>query len=190
MREVPIEILGAVLRLDPETGKLYWRERDIDMFATAKRPTNACAVWNGKYAGREALASPFDARGYLHGSILNRAFLAHRVVFALSHGRWPIGDVDHIDGDPSNNRPENLREATRLENNRNMRGKRISSSQYKGVSWRPDIQKWTASCKGDFGGKYLGVFLSEIEAARAYDAFARVEHGEFARLNFPHGEPA
>jgi AP2 domain/HNH endonuclease len=90
--------------------------------------------------------------------------------------------VDHKD--PHNmldNKRSNLRLATNQENSMNTRSHAGSSSQYKGVSWFKKTGKWMATCNR----KYLGLFDSELDAARAYDATARELFGEFVYLNFP-----
>lgn len=111
--------------------------------------------------------------------------MAHRVAFALFHGRWPDNEIDHRDGDGGNNRPDNLRDATHRENQRN-RISTIGRSTYKGVSWQAAAQKWQASIVGADGfSRHIGIFTDETAAARAYDCAAMREHGEFARLNFP-----
>ncbi len=66
-----------------------------------------------------------------------------------------------------------------------MRGDRPVTSQYKGVRWKPNRQKWYASIARDKKYHHLGVFDNEMEAAKAYDAAARHFHGEYAKLNFP-----
>lgn len=90
--------------------------------------------------------------------------------------------VDHIDGDTLNNVRSNLRLCTQRQNQFNRRGKRNSSSRFRGVNlhrrhWRAEI-----FCL-DGSRKYLGSFDNEVDAARAWNAAAIVEHGEFARLN-------
>ena len=181
-----IETLRSLLRLDPETGKLYWRERGVEWFKRGYSSADAnCRAWNTKYAGKEAFTSD-DGRGYARSHIFGLSYRAHRIVFALSHGYWPAGEIDHIDGDPSNNKPANLREASRKENMRNRMSRRDSSSVYCGVSWITRDKRWRAACTNPSGKKvHLGQFTDEIEAARAYDAAAREWHGEYAATNFP-----
>lgn len=185
--DITVETLQQLLRLEQGTGRLYWRERGIEMFRDTPKKTAAseCARWNNRFASREAFANT-SKRGYRYGRVLNRFLQAHRVVFAIANGRWPNGDVDHRDGDPGNNAPDNLREATRQENLRNAGARRASSSRFKGVHWQHRQKKWCAQCVDASGRKrHLGFFDDEAAAARAYDGIAREVHGDFARLNFP-----
>ena len=176
MNEIPIGTLRSLLKLDPETGRLFWRERE-PVGANSK-------TWNTRFAGREALITD-HGDGYRQGRILGRRFRAHRVVFAIHHGFWPAMPLDHVNGDPGDNRPDNLREATIAENNRNRVGKSGCSSRFCGVSWHKGDRKWHASCRDTRGkSKFLGSFNDECSAALAYDAYASVEHGAFANLNF------
>lgn len=91
---------------------------------------------------------------------------------------WPR--VDHRDGDGLNNRRENLRRATDVQNARNGR-QRKHSSRFKGVTWNKAGRRWRAQ----IGRTYLGQFEDEEVAARVYDGAARRSFGEFAALNFP-----
>lgn len=90
--------------------------------------------------------------------------------------------TDHRNGDGLDNRRANLRRATKAQNNRNRR-KTIGYSKYKGVGWHEN--RWCAQIKVNGKKIHLGRFISEEDAARAYDAAARREFGEFAALNFP-----
>ena len=96
----------------------------------------------------------------------------------------PAGmDVDHVDHDGLNNRRANLRLCTRAQNLANSRKGSGTSSRFKGVCWYKPSSKWMA--KGSLNRKtiYLGYFDSEVEAAKAYNAFAIEHYGEHALLN-------
>lgn len=106
-------------------------------------------------------------------------FLVHHII------RPPKGMVvDHINGDPWDNRRCNLRVCTHAENLRNRRQhSRGCKNPFKGVY--PYPRGWLARICLDNESFYLGVYKSPETAALAYDAAALALHGEFARLNFP-----
>lgn len=100
----------------------------------------------------------------------------------------PAGmEIDHINGNPLDNRRSNLRICTHRQNACN-RKKMSQTSQYKGVTWNKRSSKWQAQVMSHQKMFYLGLFTSEFDAAKAYDAAARKHFGEFARLNFPESE--
>lgn len=177
------EVLRQLLRYDPETGKLFWRNRPSSLVASGRGRTSQAAAntWNAAYAGKEALCCLCNY-GYLRGAVLNKTVRAHIVVWAMAHGAWPTGDIDHIDGNRQNNRVENLREASRSQNNGNQRLRLGGTSRYKGVCWHG--KKWTAGIALDGRRKHLGLFANEEDAARAYDRAAVEQWGQFARTNF------
>lgn len=93
--------------------------------------------------------------------------------------------VDHINGNPLDNRRINLRVTSASGNNKNARKRRNAVSKYKGVHFCKRGQKCKAQIQNN-GVKYsLGSYVNEIDAARAYDAKAKELFGEFAKLNFP-----
>ena len=177
-------ILGSLLRYEPETGKLFWLPRPVEMFAEGGHSVeHNCRKWNARYANQEALFALHD-RGYLTGTLLGQKCFAHRVIWALQTGKWPDAEIDHINGKRSDNRWINLREATSAENKRNRHCVDGVSSRFRGVSWATREGKWQA-CIQTAGKKvHLGYFLDETTAARAYDESARRLHGAFASVNF------
>jgi hypothetical protein len=107
----------------------------------------------------------------------------HRVLMGVVD---PSVEVDHINCDTLDNRRSNLRATDDTGNAMNQRKtRRRSRSRFKGVGWFAKISKWGAQITHNGSKRYLGVFVNEVDAARAYDAEARLHHGAFARLNFP-----
>ena len=110
-----------------------------------------------------------------------RLVLMHRAILCPPKEK----DVDHKDRNGLNNQRDNLRVATQTQNNQNARSHQGTTSQFKGVHWFKATKRWQSQIK--YNGKKIhnGFFLSEIEAAHAYDRAAMKYFGEFARLNFP-----
>jgi hypothetical protein len=104
--------------------------------------------------------------------------LFHSFIFT---GTW----VDHKDGDSLNNTRRNLRPASPTENGRNRIKRAPATSQFKGVSWSKLHDKWRADITLLKGHIFLGCYVSERGAAKAYDTAALRYFGKFARLNFP-----
>lgn len=112
-------------------------------------------------------------------------FLMHKEILGI------VGDldVDHRDRDGLNNRRENLRVATRSQNNANAAKRfRATSSRFKGVYWHRGARKWQAHINAEGERVHLGLYLDEEQAALAYDKAAKELFGEFARLNLPNVE--
>lgn len=91
--------------------------------------------------------------------------------------------VDHVNGDPLDNRRRNLRIVTSAENRRNSAKRSGVSSRFKGVCWLGG--HWVASITLAYKFEKIGSFTTETEAANAYDETARRYFGKFATLNFP-----
>lgn len=90
--------------------------------------------------------------------------------------------VDHIDGDGLNNLRENIRICSHVENRHNVHVP-WGRSAFKGVGPVADHGKWRARINVNGERIVLGLFTSELDAARAYDAAALKYFGEFARIN-------
>ncbi len=103
----------------------------------------------------------------------------HRVIMDCPDGVF----VDHINGNPLDNRKANLRICSNSENLRNRKIARNNSSGFKGVHWRKDVRKWRSRIALDNKQKHLGYFDCPLQAAHAYNQAAIQHYGEFARLN-------
>jgi hypothetical protein len=114
-----------------------------------------------------------DPSGYLRANVKGRVVFAHRIVWFLETGDFPNENIDHKDGDPSNNNPNNLRLFSDRENNRAFcKPTKNSSSKYRGVALRTGAKKWVAQITNNYQHYYLGSFESEVEAAKAYNEAA------------------
>lgn len=170
MSKISIETLQEALSYNPETGVLTWRKRPLHHFKS-ENARNRC---NTLFAGQPAFTS-LNNTGYLHGLCNRVPLLAHRVAWALTYGLWPDGQIDHIDGDRTNNRIVNLRDATGQENSKNRQLRSDNKSGCVGVQWHKKTQKWRAFISGADGLKHLGVFTNLDEAIAARKAAER-EH--------------
>lgn len=117
---------------------------------------------------------------YAVATVRGRGIYLHRFLLDLPRGVR----VDHEDRDGLNNRRGNLRSATVGQNMANSKMLSSNTSGYRGVSWHAQRRRWVAYIKHEQRTRYLGLFDSAEDAARAYDAAAQVLHGEFASLNF------
>jgi hypothetical protein len=167
MREVEIERLRKLFRLDSETGRLY-------------RLTDSHGGGVRCYAGDEVCRK--NDSGYIVASVGRGDIRVHRIVFALTHGRWPEHQVDHINGIRDDNRPCNLREATDSQNKHNKRRHHNTASGLKGAYYSPKRGKWYSRIMADYKNYSLGCFNTAEEAHAAYAEAARRLHGEFARV--------
>ena len=101
----------------------------------------------------------------------------------MQSGAWPEKHIDHINGDPADNRWINLREATISQNCQNRRKPNTNTSGIRGVSWHKTQRKWCANIKLAGKAYYLGSFDTKDAAGAAYAAASANLHGEFGRLD-------
>lgn len=181
-------LLRLLLDYNPETGKLFWKPRKPWMFKDGVQMTAAQLSdrYNRRYAFREAFTSAVS-KGYKAGKINGSHVYAHHLAWAIVNGDYPQDEIDHINGNPADNRICNLRAADRQQNVRHTRPRRGCRSQYKGVHlWRKrgsSQSYWRATITLNGTTKSLGYFKTEIEAAMAYNEAAAKHFGAFAILN-------
>ena len=123
-------------------------------------------------------------RGYLYArtSTTKGGIYMHRLLLNAPEGM----QVDHINHNGLDNRRQNMRLCTNSQNSYNsLAHRKPKTSHFKGVCWHKSTQKWLAQIGIDWKRLHLGIFDSEEDAAKAYDAKAIELFGEFALLNFP-----
>jgi len=92
--------------------------------------------------------------------------------------------IDHIDRNRLNNSRDNLRAATKQQNNSNKSKPATNTSGYKGVYFDNKAKKWRSQISIKNQTKYLGIFTDIVDAAKAYDRAAIEIYGDFACPNF------
>jgi hypothetical protein len=108
-------------------------------------------------------------------SVDRHKILVHRLAWMYVYGKWPRNDIDHINGNPLDNRIENLRDVTELGNNQNLRRpKKGNISGFLGVA--PNHSRWLAKITVSGKQIYLGTYNTPEEAHQAYLAAKRVLH--------------
>src|SRR4051812_12227613 len=164
--------LRDLIEYDPQTGDLRWKSRPLESFGRER----IGKAWNARRAGKPALAYSYADDARRVGNIAGKQVFAHRVALAIYHGQWPEWGIDHIDGDPGNNRISNLRLADRAMQMQNRRISDLNTSGVMGVSWHKLGQKWMAYIRAPEGHRHLGLFADKAEAIRVRKA-AEVELG-------------
>lgn len=154
---VPVLEIKSRLRYEPDTGRIFWIK--------------------GNRAGKQAFTY-VSKRGY-HVSTFRHeggctTLAAHRVAWSLSHGEWPSGQIDHINGNRLDNRLVNLRDVVNAENARNSAMTSRNTSGVNGVYLHNQTGKWCAQI--DAFGKTvgLGLFTEKRDAVIARKAAERV----------------
>jgi hypothetical protein len=147
-------------RLRIEDGVAYWRER------SGPRPAGS-------------LAGNVRRDGYVAIGFRGRVFKLHRVLFLHYHGYLPR-EIDHIDGNPTNNRISNLRPVTHAQNTRNAKLRKNSRTGVKNVRCRGN-GRWEVRLRVDGRCVSFGCFASLADASAAAKQARETAYGEFAR---------
>lgn len=171
----PQDLLHQLLRYEPETGKLYWRERPVSSFEDGEHSAERRAIaWNGKYAGTEACSAK-KKNGYLNGRFFGSYYFAHRVIWKMVHGSDPE-HIDHVNGIKADNRITNLRSVSNHINHKNMPRQNNNTSGVTGVGWHGVTQKYHARIKVSGRTIHLGLFETFEDAVAAREA-AELRYG-------------
>lgn len=157
---ITLEYLHRVLDYNPGSGLFTW---------VSARPKVRVG----------AVAGTTHRKGHVEIEIDAKCYLAHRLAWFHVYGVWPKDQIDHRDMNKSNNRLDNLREATNSQNGANKKRYKNNKSGYKGVCY--NTGKWLAQIKHGGVVRHLGRFDDPQDAHRAYAKAAAELHGEFAR---------
>ena len=142
MIQLTQEIVRELLDVDYETGKLYWKPRDLKWFLHCENPERRFKWWNLMFSKKEAF-NGFNHNGYKKGKIFRKYYLAHRIIFLHRYG-WLPEQIDHINGNRTDNRIINLRPATNHINSCNAKIKKNNTSGTTGVCFCKQSEGWKA----------------------------------------------
>lgn len=158
--------LLEALNYSPESGIWTWR------IATARHQNEI-----GSLAGRIN-----KTHGRLEIGLDGKRYSASRLAWLYMTGEWPEVEVDHWDTNCLNNKWDNLRLATRGQNESNKGITKRNTSGFKGVSWSREKNKWLAQIACGGKHKFIGYFDDPKEAHAAYSRELIAFYGEFARV--------
>lgn len=161
MKKITQARLKEVLRYSPIVGVFEWR-----------------------VAGRKirpgGLAGAVIGSGYVRITIDRVLYPAHQLAWLYMTGEWPEEQIDHRDGDRSNNAFKNLRLATEAQNSWNSKKKKNNKSGVKGVFFCNTTKKWVATFEMNGKIAYRKFFPCMEEACTAIRAAREKLQGEFA----------
>lgn len=159
------EIVKSLMEYNPETGVCTWRERGVPSF-------------DAKFAGGRAGTIQTDKYGKKRRqvSVKGKLYKEHRVIWLYMTGHMPDDEIDHINHDATDNRWENLREATRHENAKNLSMSSLNTSGFPGVRWEEKRGKWYARIRVNKAERSLGRF-DDLENAKQAVIDARKDAG-------------
>lgn len=152
--------LRELIDYDPETGSLTWRHR-VD-----------APGWSTRWAGKPCGAK--SARGYVNVGLMGKTMQAHTIAWIIATGGPPSGEIDHINGVRWDNRLCNLRDVSRVQNQRNLPIQKNNRSGHPGVERFRG--KWRAVIVVDRHPIRLGTFPS-FDQAKAARVAAEKAHG-------------
>ena len=138
-------------------------------------------LWWIKYRSGVKVGGRYGANnnGYIRGMFLGKRLYEHRLIWFYHYGQWPEY-IDHIDGNRSNNKIDNLRACSQQQNTYNTGSRPLSTSIYKGVHFRKDTNKWVSQYTHNGKNIHIGCFETEVEAAEAYRKVTKDIHKDFA----------
>ncbi len=156
MKQIILSLVDTEVSYDPATGLFRW--------LISKR--------GHRRAGD--IAGSVNGQGYWRVKINQVTYLGHRLAWAMFYGEDPGNmEVDHINGDPLDNRIGNLRLADRVQNARNVKGD--------GVFYDSGRGKWQARLGVNYKTIHLGRYATRDEAVAAVKAAKIIHFGDFAR---------
>lgn len=157
--------LAEVLEYDPNTGIFRWKYRDRKHFQSNSTYLAWNSLWPGKVAGSE------NGKGYVRIFVFGRRYLAHRLAWLWATGELPRKQIDHINRVRNDNRIENLRQVSVLQNAQNKSRSLANKSGATGVCWVRRKRRWLANITLNGKRYHLGYFRTKESAVKSRREF-------------------
>jgi len=176
--ELTHEMLKNILNYDELTGVFIWRVRDVKFFTSLHQYNS----WNASHANKEA-GSISKTHGMIFKSIriFNKNYPGHRLAYFYMTGKWPKEDIDCIDGDYTNLKFKNIRQATRSDT-RYKRSEPHGKNKLIGCHYCNTKKKYVSQTTKNGKRIFLGYFNTPEEAHQAYVNAKRQISPEFSML--------
>jgi len=182
IKGIPLEHVRSILRVDPASPSgLTWLPRG--------GVSRQAKSWNAKHANKKAGSKHISIQKCLSWNIGFRylgkyvSFKCSNIIFLLHNGYLTKNIfVQHIDHDPFNNDPGNLRECTRSQNAQYSKLRKDNTSGHKGVFRTRCGLKWYVAVKLDGKYRHFGTYGDKDEAVRVATEARREMHGDFGRV--------
>lgn len=159
---------------DPKTGSIFRINASRVFFETTRSWKLYNTRFSGKYAGYNI--STNNGKKYRYLKVLGKSFLFHRVAFFIAEKRWPDNEIDHINGDGTDNRRCNLREVTHSQNGKNQKLHKNNKSGVSGLHWNTSKKIWIANIGVNGKQIHLGSFKMYDDAKKARER-ANIKYG-------------
>ena len=160
MRDLTVDLLKETFEYNKETGDLIWKIRKRKVV-------------------KGAIAGTIEPQGYRVIQLNAKFYKAHRLVYLMHKGYLPK-TLDHINGDRSDNRIENLRAVSAGQNQHNRKLNSNNTSGYKGVAWDKVNKNWTTYINLEGRRIFLGYYSTPEEADRVVRKAREELHGAYA----------
>lgn len=170
MDNLTTAFLHESLYYDPHSGSFTWKIRPLHHFKNELGQS----IWNAKFSLQPA--GSLDKAGYHRIKIDGALVAAHRIAWKMFHGEFPEQEIDHINGDRTDNRIANLRTVSPTDNRRNAKRRTDNNSGVVGVHLQSRHGTWTAKIHNQGSYDYLGSFRDFFEAVCARKS-AEVRYG-------------
>lgn len=174
------QYLLECFQYDAEAGRLVWRERPLHHFLSANRSTE----WEMKRRNSALAGRPFGSKnthGHIRGGVNGARYYAHRLIWKIVHGDEPQ-IIDHINGDPSDNRICNLRNGSRSDNQRNLKRSSANTSGTPGVYKHKQAGGWYARINST-SGKNISFYSKSRDEVEAWRKSQEQKFGYSGRAN-------